>query len=285
MRATPKILGIPGVCCVILAAVFHLSSESAQAAVATLNPIADTTVQRSDAGSTNNYNNWGSSIYLSATIYGSNPDNGAYSLLRFDLSSLPTDSIITGATLTLSAGGGNYSYSRNEVLRVWQITEANAAWVQGTSDAAPGNGATARYLNQTSYTNVSNNTGTDWASGGIFSVAPGDLGDEVGSLGLTSIANNTPITITLSASTIQSWLANPNLATAGLALHMTNDGTNTGNTHLNFNSMNSSVASNLLPQLQITYTAVPEPGVLGMLALGACLFAGRRRIAQRFARS
>lgn len=284
MRATPKTLGIPGVCCVILAAAFHLSSESARAAVATLNPIADTTVQRSDPGSTNNYNNWGSSIYLSATIYGSNPDNGAYSLLRFDLSSLPTDSIITGATLTLSAGGGNYSYSRNEVLHIWQITEANAGWVQGSSDAAPGTGATGRYLNQTSYTNVSTNTGVAWASGGIFSAAPGDLGSEIGSIPLTSIANNTPITITLSASAIQAWLTNPNLAAAGLAFHMTNDGTNTGNTHLNFNSMNSSVASNLLPQLQITYTAVPEPGVLGMLALGACLFAGRHRIAQRFAR-
>lgn len=279
MRAPSLILGIPGSCCAVFAALLLLGPEPARAAVAIFNPIADTTVQR-DPGSVNNYNNWGSSIYLSATIYGTNPNAGAYSLLRFDLSSLPTDSIITGATLTLSAGGGNYSYGRDEVLHIWQVTEANAGWVQGTSDVTPGTGATGRYLNQTSYTNVSTNTGVAWASGGTFSVAPGDLGSEIGSLPLTSIANNSTITITLTPSAIQEWLTNPNLAAAGLAFHMTNNGTNTGNTHLNFNSMNSGVTSALLPQLQITYAAVPEPETFGLLILGAGLVAHRRRFSK-----
>jgi hypothetical protein len=43
-----------------------------------------------------------------------------------------------------------------------------------------------------------------------------------------------------------------------------------------FHSTNASVASELLPQLEITYTAVPEPSVFGLLLVGGLVAVGLR---------
>lgn len=252
---------------------------NARGATVTLNPIADTTVVQPGYNTLSLYENWGGSSLISATIYGSNPVYGAYGLLRFNLSTIPSDVTITSAVLKMSAGGGSYSYTRGETLQVWQLASGNAGWVEGTSQIATGTGATGAYLNQTSYTNLSVNSGTNWASGGRFGPEVGDLGAEVGTLSLGSgVVLNQVYSITLAPSAVQAWLTDSSLASAGLAFHMTNNGTSSGNTFLFFNSMNSGLESALLPQLEITYSSVPEPGTFGLLGLGGCmLFAVYRK--------
>jgi len=251
------------------------SVGAASAAIVTVNPIADTMIVKSAASDSATYTNNGGGALLGGSIYTLN--RGEYSLLRFDFSSvIPQGSVISSVTLKMTAAF-SYTYSNGEALGFWLMDADNAAWVQGTS-ADTRLGATGAYLNQTSYTSTSVNAGTAWASGGIFDVASGDLGAQVGSQALSGVTAGTTYSFSLDPTAISSWLTDPVAANAGLVFHMTNNESPAANSRfIYFHSMNASVASGLLPQLEITYTAVPEPTVFGLLLVGAVVIGMRVR--------
>lgn len=253
----------------------------AGAAVVTLNPIADTMVVKSAASDSATYTNNGGGALLGGSIY-NGTNRGEYSMMRFDFSSaIPAGSVISAVTLKMTAAFG-YSYSNGEILRFSLMDSDNAGWVEGTS-ANTRLGATGAYENQTSYTSTTVNSGTAWASGGIFGVAPGDLGAQVGSQALSGVTAGTTYSFSLDPVAISSWLTDPTAANAGLVFYLTNNQVNpTAATYIYFHSMNASVASGLLPQMEITYTPIPEPAVFGLLITGGLAFMrlrGKRRLA------
>ena len=245
------------------------------AAVVTLNPIADTMVVKSSASDSATYTNNGGGALLGGSIY-NGTNRGEYSMMRFDFSSLiPPDSVITSVTLKLTAAF-SYTYSSSETLRFSLMDSDNAGWVEGTS-ANNRLGATGAYENQTSYTSTTVNSGTAWASGGIFGVAAGDLGAQVGSRALSSVTAGTTYSFSLDPTAISNWLTDSTAASAGLVFYMTNSQVNpTTASYIYFQSMNASVASGLLPQMEITYTPVPEPAVYGLLLVGGLAVMGMR---------
>lgn len=248
-------------------------APQADAAVVSVNPIADTMIINYGADRAETYESYGSSIYLGGGIYAGS-GLGEYSFLRFDLSSvLPEGAVITSATLKMTAAF-TYSYSNGETLRFWQMNPANAAWTQNSGMT----GTTAAYINQTSYVAPGDSAGAAWASGGIFNVIPGDLGNQIGQQSLTGVDENVTYSFSLDAATVNSWLTDSVLANAGLVFHMTNDeNPAAASRFLYFWSMNSGKGAAMLPQLEVTYDAIPEPSTIGLLLLGGVAALGIRR--------
>lgn len=281
MRNTPENNGpMTSVASLFVAALMALVAAPTQieAAVVTLNPTGDTNVTASFVGSSNNYNNLGGSALLGASIYAGDAAYGEYSLLRFNVSgTIPGGATINSVTLKMTAAY-SYSYSFSEVLKFWQVDPDNAGWVEGTGPGTdPRLGATGRWLNQTSYTNDSVNSGTAWASSGLFARAAGDLGSQVGSQGFASITAGTTYSFTLATSMVDGWLSDSNAENAGVAFHLTNsEAPPAASRFMYFHSMESGQSSGLLPQLVIDYTPVPEPTVAGLLGLGGLLWLSRR---------
>lgn len=94
---------------------------------------------------------------------------------------------------------------------------------------------------------------------------------------------NTTYTFSLDPSLVSGWLTNSSAESAGLAFRMTNSEGDAppASRFLYFWSMNSGKGSNMLPQLVIDYTPIPEPGTLGLAAMGALLLWGLSRRRQR----
>ncbi len=257
-------------------------TSSLQAAILTLNPTNDTMLTVGNTNNVDTYKNIGAGTLLGGSIYA---PKGEFSLLRFDVSSqVPIDATINSVTLKLTAAY-SYAYSHSETLNFWQISTNNAAWVEGTSvGVATNNGATGRYLNQTSFTSVSVHGGTNWASGGVFAKSAGDLGAVVGVTSMGSgVTKDVTYSFNLSNSLIYGWLADSNAQSAGLAFHMTNSEGDAppASRFLYFYSMDSGKGSSMLPQLTIDYTPIPEPGTLGLIGFGGLLLWHLRRRSQR----
>jgi len=259
--------------CVASVLVTLSCAPQTDAAVVSVNPIADTFVINFGADRAETYESYGSSNYLGGGVYAGS-GLGEYSFLRFNLSSvLPEGAVITGATLKMTAAF-TYAYNNGETLRFWQMNPANAAWTQNSGMS----GTTGAYLNQTSYESPGDADGTAWASGGIFNVIPGDLGNQIGQQSLTGVEENVTYSFSLDAATVNSWLTDSTLANAGLVFHMTNDeNPATASRFIYFLSMNSGASGAMLPQLEVTYDAIPEPSVVGLLLLGGVAALGVRR--------
>lgn len=244
----------------------------ADAAVLSVNPIADTFVINFGSTRAETYESYGSSSYLGGGIYAGS-GLGEYSFLRFDLSGvLPEGAVITSATLKMTAAF-TYSYSNGETLRFWQMNPANAAWTENSGMT----GTTAAYINQTSYVAPGDSAGTAWASGGIFNVIPGDLGSQIGQQSLTGVEENVTYSFSLDAATVNSWLTDSTLANAGLVFHMTNDeNPAVASRFIYFLSMSSGADGAMLPQLEVTYDAIPEPSTV-LLMFGGLVVLGMYR--------
>jgi len=239
------------------------------AAVLSVNPIADTFVINFGSTRPETYESYGSSSYLGGGIYAGS-GLGEYSFLRFDLSSvLPAGAVISSATLKMTAAF-TYAYSNGETLRFWQMNPTNAAWTENSGMS----GTTAAYINQTSYVAPGDSAGTGWASGGIFNVIPGDLGNQIGQESLTGVDAEVTYSFSLDATTVNGWLTDSALANAGLVFHMTNDENPAeASRFIYFLSMNSGANVAMLPQLEVTYEVIPEPSTVllmfgGLIALG-----------------
>lgn len=81
-------------------------------------------------------------IYLGALYYNygtlnliqvySNPPTHVKTLIRFDLSSIPSSAICTAATLKLTASQNNSA----KIYNIHKITDANGDWIEGTKAGA-----------------------------------------------------------------------------------------------------------------------------------------------------
>lgn len=221
----------------------------------TLQPDADTTIISDEATIESVYKNWGvrdelfASYYCKPTVRGA----GEYILLRFDLSSIPKDAIIKGATLKLvSARDVEVLASINAILKVWQISPENKEWNPGDSNGEMTMGATGGYKDQAAYTDVNTHAGQNWVSGGPFNLSAGDLGDELGSVPLPLGKQlDKAYVLELDPSAITRWLTDADAQKAGLAVHLQTTAEDV--CWLGVYSTRSDQPSEKLPQLIIAY--------------------------------
>jgi hypothetical protein len=160
------------------------------------------------------------------------PNNDSYtarSLIRFDLSEIPSTATIIDATLSLWVQGERSDNARN--LRVYSVT---TAWNEWNADWNYATGT------------------TPWTTPG------GDIGNELGYVNLPSSGTEgTQIDITLSASAIQAITETGSLTDPGFILKMDVE----NNDMYWFYSSDYSLAAQR-PKLVINYTAPPptDPG-------------------------
>ncbi|OGL74180.1 hypothetical protein A3F28_01765 [Candidatus Uhrbacteria bacterium RIFCSPHIGHO2_12_FULL_57_11] len=98
----------------------------------TLNPVADSYIWTGESGA----QNYGTQANLSV-LYGSGA-NRARSLLRFDLSSIPSDATISeanlGLTISTAAGSGTINVNANRIVNAWEETTVTWNDQPGTSE-------------------------------------------------------------------------------------------------------------------------------------------------------
>lgn len=187
--------------------------------------------------------------------------NGLTNLFRFDLSALPTSGItVDSVSLTLTSTDNGVGTT--VTLTVFQLSLANAGWVEGTQNGAVGTGeASARYLtNQT--TNWAGSigartAGTDYVNTSLASFTGNANTIAAGTLGFTSTGAFSSTVAGAAGGNLNLWVGNPTLTAASEFFRIASRET-------------AGTASD--PLLTVNYTVVPEPsaallGGLGMLAL------------------
>ncbi len=164
---------------------------------------------------------------------GSTSSNSNRSLLKFNLTSIPTNAIIEGATLLLTRVGGSNTSSTN--ISVHKIT---ADWTEG-SGSCSGNTGPASWNQRTS--------GTAWASSGGDFTATADA--------ITAVAGNATYKWALK-DLIQKWVngSSPNY---GMLLKMQTEGV----ANEKYFASSEYNTAGLRPQLEITYSI---PGTTGI---------------------
>ncbi len=272
--------------CILAAGLLAGVLFSGPAAAATINisSVADVTIIASDQNYFAASNGGAATVLESSNYYERVP------VMRFDTSGF---GVLAGAAInsvTLNFVVSSTFQGGGSVFELAQLTAANSGWVEGTG-SGPGDygagGATLQYLNKNAGSAANYDdpgTGTVWGGGGNF-VNYYSAGNQF--LGNAAIvytlnppgANYNPgevVSFTLSNDIITNWLANGSLALAGLAIARTaDDGHGYGGNPLLFYSQNAGAGFG--PSITIDYTAVPEPGTLALLGLGAAVAFGWRR--------
>jgi len=206
--------------------------------------------------------------------------NARQGIVAFDLTSMQGQfSSIESAQLTFYRTG--LDTNLDFTISMYQIFGTNVGWNQGTgAGGAVGPNNTVTYLNQ-NYSSVgSENVPWEDSSGdpvaNFSSAYNASLLDSV-----TYTTTTDSITFDIPVALVQSWINNPG-TNAGLAFIPSGAGA-TNATVANLG--NSFAAEAFRPLLAITYTAIPEPGVVGSLLLGGLVLFlhGRRRLTPLFA--
>lgn len=206
-------------------------------------------------------------IYWNDTVLAANGDvllrryNSAEqsAIVAFNLGSLGWNNAWTvdSATLTLTVkSDGLTAGNRTLVLDAKGVAPSNSAWVAGTSTWSYQVPSTTQWTNAsgTSVNNFSLAAGT-WAA----------LGTSTTSSPSAPRAGNSTLTVSLNATMVQSWLNNPAIYN-GMSLQA-NNSSDSGNIAF----YGTGEASNLRPELSITYT-IPEPTTALMVALSGLAF-------------
>lgn len=239
-----------------------ISAAMANAEVASLNPNADTFVRFG----TNQANNFGTLNYLDLFANGTVRDYFGY--VRFDLSTIPLNAIITEATLTFTKVDGLGS-TRSDGITTGRFG------VFGLNEV---DGNTAQDWNETTLS-FDSGRGSEWTSANTFDPArvtnlDGTNGDEF----VSGTASGS--TASISGANLVAFLQD-RLASTSVSVTFIVDqtGTDAGRGYGLATREYASVNAAQIPVLAITYSAIPEPSAFAALAglAGLGLAASRRR--------
>lgn len=225
-------------------------AASANAAVLTLNPTADTYLRNSGATAENQ--SYGGASQLLAGQHATL--NGLTALFRFDLSALSASDTINSVTLTLTS---NASGSGTAVtLTVFDLAAANAGWVEGNQNGTVGTGeASAKFrVNQT--TNWAGSTGartagTDYVNTSLASFTGNASTIGTGTLAFTSTGAFLTTVDAAAGGILNLWIGTPTLTATS-----------------DFFRISSKEASATATSLVIDYSPIPEPSTWALLAFG-----------------
>lgn len=213
------------------ALVTTLATPALYGEVAELEPVADVGFLYSEMPPFRQNLINGGKAPIGAGLHSGGSNRGSVSLVRFDPSTLPAKAKVNKVELLLFPV---YAYPASiyrdgERLAIYQLTEEDANWEEGTGESlkepdstpltAPG--ANGAYLNMTTCADESNHDGTRWLSGKIFGTMDLD-GDALAHFPLHEhgLALGTPIAIELPPELIERWRTHPEQAKAGLVLMM-----------------------------------------------------------------
>lgn len=220
------------------------SEQSALAASVVLGPSADTTLQEAFPG-----NNLGGGTSFQAG--GRRQGGAARGLLQFNVAgNVPAGATIDSVTLTLNVTATPFP----AVNSVFDLHRVLASWGEGNKF---GQGGAPASPNEATWNNRFA-PGTAWASPGgdfspVVSASRAIAGD--GSYVFSSTANL--------VSDVQSWLDLPGNNFGWL---LDSQSESIATTIRRFGSRDSGASA---PSLSIQFTPIPEPGIAGLLALGA----------------
>lgn len=228
---------------------------------------AQDTMILTNSGGQQNLNFGGRTDFDVGTFNGSG--TARHTLIRFDLTSLAGQfSTITGVTLRLTFSDTlvSFNVSTSNTVEVHQVAAANAGWVEGNGSSTAGTGgqSTWDFLNQ-----WPNNP---WAgSGGASTPGTDFLAATVASTpwsGAPPVGTTFDLVFT-DTSFLSSWISGTN---SGLFLKDATENV-TAENRVNFYSSEFGTVA-FRPELIVTYTAIPEPSSLALLA-GLGVLSGR----------
>jgi len=221
---------------------------------------------------TTNYgNDW--DIHVRHDTYGTVDDR--VTLIKFNLSSLPTNAVITSASLSLLYYD-DYNISSNDSLTV-SAYRLLKSWTEGTGGKDDGRtGASFHY--QYAYPDA-----TQWYNGGARGIAHDRLTNPDASVVLYDI-NNSYAWETFSGSSITAsvanWYANPSQNCGWVMDYSAYSDSMDGAIFHSSNYSTSPADYVWRPKLQIDYYVVPEPYTMMALAAGSLglLLSKKRRV-------
>jgi hypothetical protein len=248
------------------AAVAATLASSARATIVTLAPTKDNTIYQSNV---NNSNGAGTQMY-SGTNTAASPRRG---LIAFDIAgNVPAGATINSAQLTLylaqiaGSGGGGGSGVASATLGLHALS---ANWGEGTSSGT-GSGAPAATGDATWNARFySPTTPTPWTNAG------GDYSGTTSASAAVGTTLNVGYTWSSAAlaSDVQQWLNTPSSDFGWILINADETSVQTFRSFFTRESSNTA----LRPQLQITFTPVPEPASIVLLAAGLAMFLLLRR--------
>lgn len=244
----------------LLVVLLWVSALPLPAVTVNLNALADATLFEDASGSL--AGGGGDYLFAGATLR-----NGLRrSVLTFDLSSLPAGAVVTSATLTLTL---SKSISGDETL---SLLRALSPWSEGATDpAGEEGGGTSAAPGDVTWLHTSYTNSTWSAAGGdfdAFASASATVGSGPGAYSWTG--SNL-------ATDVQGWIDNP---ASNFGWFLVGNESSPGSAK-RFNSRSNADAATV-PVLTVTYSLIPEPGTLSLLALAAAAAtAGRRCRSQR----
>lgn len=236
-----------------------LTARAARGDSLQLFPTKDNTIY-SESG---NYADGAGSYFFVGKTGSTNGGNLRRGLLAFDLTAVPAGAQITGVTLQLfMSKSGPFSGDVDISLHA-----ALQSWGEGTSSpggATGGSGALAKSGDAT-WTSRFFTTGQSW------SLAGGDFATTASATTTVNADNSTYEWASAGMlADVQSWYAN---ASQNFGWFVIGDELNDGSAE-RFNTRENATGK---PMLTITYTLVPEPAAMGLLAAGCLITGGSRR--------
>lgn len=236
--------------------------------------VQDTMLLNNLGGQTDN--NFGARTDLDVgTFSGSN--SARHALLRFDLTSMAGQySTITGVTLRLTFSDtlASFNITTSNTVEVHQVSAANTGWIEGAGSSTVGTGGESTW----DYRNQGGSTASWAGSGGASTPGVDFLATTVASTPWSgSPAVGTTFDLVFTDTTFfTDWISGIN---SGLFLGDATENVS-GENRINFYSSEFGTVA-FRPQLIVSYTAIPEPSSLALLAglgvMGGGFLFGRKR--------
>ena len=227
----------------------------AHADQAAFRPVADTSIL-SDYPT---YNFGGYYTFVS----GGRPLGGtSRGLLRFDVTPLPADVIITSASLRLTV----VDVPDLSVDSIFDLHRLTASWGEGNGKDRGGYPALA---GESTWDNRFGTSGSPWATPGGDFLSTTSASTLIDSLGGNYTFDSTPGLV----ADVQAWLNDP---ASNYGWLLESESGSIGRTIRRFASRTATFS----PLLSIEYTVIPEPGIPSFLILSLAALTWRRRFAK-----